>query len=226
MFDPDKKSYDIKIIKNEDPLKKIVLVNAQIKAGGKLEGFAHILSSGCNKTHNLQQYADLGDAKYKEELRNNDNNLKILSLQRENIETDTLPLNESINFQLDLASSDESYIYVNPTVFTSFTNNPFLSENRQAIIDFGNINSYSIKSFYKTPAGYKIESLPQGVSMSMPDTSISFKRIVGEQDGEIIIRYTIDYKRAIFTADEYPAIRDFYKKMYEMLNEQIVLKKS
>jgi hypothetical protein len=30
----------------------------------------------------------------------------------------------------------------------------------------------------------------------------------------------------LFTKDEYPGIRDFYKKMYEMLNEQIVLKKS
>ncbi len=60
----------------------------------------------------------------------------------------------------------------------------------------------------------------------MPDKSITFKRIVAEQDGDILVHYTIDYKRSLFLKDEYPSIHDFYKKMYEMLNEQIVLKKS
>ncbi|MDB4922753.1 MAG: hypothetical protein JWQ54_4736 [Mucilaginibacter sp.] len=225
LLDPDKKNYELKILKDGVPVKKVVIVNAQIKADGKLDGSVHILSSGSNKTHNLQRYAKLGELKYKDELRNNDNNIRILSLQRENLETDTLPLTESLNFQLDLTGSDESYIYVNPTLFTSFTSNPFLSENRQAAIDFGNLNSYSIKSLYKIPAGYKVESLPKGVSMSMPDTSITFKRIDAEEGGSILVRYLIDFKRAIFTADEYPGIHDFYKKMYEMLNEQIVLKK-
>jgi hypothetical protein len=60
----------------------------------------------------------------------------------------------------------------------------------------------------------------------MPDTSIAFKRIATEQEGLITVRYTINYKRAVFPADEYPGIRDFYKKMFEMLNEQIVLKRN
>ncbi len=225
VFDPAAKSYEIKIIEDPQPLKKVVLITAQIKAAGKLEGTVHVLSTGNDKADNLQQYANLGEIKYKEELRNKDNNLKIISLKRENMEADSLPLNEAIDFQLDLTSSDENYIYVNPTVLTPFNSNPFLSENRQAVIDFGNVNSYSIKSFYKTPGGYKTESVPQGISMAMPDKSISFKRIVAAEEGVITIRYTIDFNRSIFTADEYPVIRDFYKKMYEMLNEQIVLKK-
>ncbi|MGZ3872356.1 MAG: DUF3857 domain-containing protein, partial [Mucilaginibacter sp.] len=225
MINPEKGNYELKIITDEEPARKVVFVNAQLKTDGKATGFATISSFGCNKTNNLQQYAELGEEKYKDALKNNDNNLKILSLQRENAETDTLPLNERIDFQFDLNSSDDNYIYVNPTLFTSFNTNPFLSENRQAAIDFGNLFSYSIKAHYKTPTGYKIESLPRGVTMSMPDTSISFKRIVAMEGDEIMIRYTIDYKKAIFIAEEYPGIRDFYKKMYEMLNEQIVLKK-
>ena len=51
-------------------------------------------------------------------------------------------------------------------------------------------------------------------------------RILAEQDGLLVVRYIIDYKKTRYTKDEYPSIRDFYKKMYEMLNEQIVLKKS
>ncbi|MEP6610855.1 MAG: hypothetical protein ABJA76_03190, partial [Mucilaginibacter sp.] len=107
-----------------------------------------------------------------------------------------------------------------------FNKNPFLNEKRQADIDFGIQASYTIKSLYKAPAGYKVEALPQGVSMAMPDKSITFKRIVSEQDGQILIRFNIDFSKSLFSVEEYPAIRDFYKKMFEMLNEQIVLKKN
>ena len=225
-LDPDKKDYDLKTIKDSVPLMKIISVSALVKPDGKLEGSVNILTTGNNKTHNLQQYEELGEAKYKDELRNNDNNLKIISYKRENVENDTLQLNERMDFRLDLASSDENYIYVNPTLLTSLNSNPFLSENRQSVIDFGNLNSWSIRSIYKTPAGYKVESLPKSVSMVMPNKSIEFKRYVAIEEGTISIHYFIDFKRSIFTADEYPEIYDFYKKMYEMLNEQIVLKKS
>lgn len=222
----DTKKYDLKLLKDENPIKKAVFINAQIKPDGKLEGTAHISSFGCIKTEKLQDYADMGEIKYKEKFGSGDNSLKILSLQRENMDADSLPLIESADFQLDLNSSDERYIYVTPTLFTSFNKNPFLSEKRLADIDFGIQGSYSIKGLYKVPAGYKIDALPQGVSMAMPDKSITFKRVVSEQDGQILIRFNIDFGRSLFSVDEYPGIRDFYKKMFEMLNEQIVLKKN
>jgi hypothetical protein len=61
--------------------------------------------------------------------------------------------------------------------------------------------------------------------MVTPDRSISFKRIVAEQDGSVLVHYVIDFRKGSFNADEYPAIHDFYKKMFELLNEQVVLKK-
>ncbi|MGN6396397.1 MAG: DUF3857 domain-containing protein [Mucilaginibacter sp.] len=225
-IDPVAKNYDLKVVKDTIPVRKAIFVNAQIKADGKLEGTAHISSYGCLKTNHLAAYAEDGESKFKESLTAGDNNLKILSLKRENMEADSLPLIESVGFKLDLTSSDENYIYVTPTVLTSFRNNPFINETRQADIDFGYIGSYSIRSLYKMPAGYKADALPQGVSMTMPNKSISFKRIVSEQDGQILIRFSIDFAKSVFSVDEYPAIHDFYKKMFEMLNEQIVLKKT
>jgi len=224
-IDPVGKNYDLKVLKDTLPVKRSVFVNAQIKADGKLEGTAHISSYGWLKTSHLAACAEDGEAKFKESLNGGDNNLKILSLKRENMAADSMPLIESVDFKFDLTGSDETYIYVNPTLLTSFRTNPFLSEKRQADIDFGYMGGYSIRSLYKVPAGYKIDALPQGVSMTMPDKSISFKRIVSEQEGQILIRFNIDFAKSIFSVDEYPAIRDFYKKMFEMLNEQIVLKK-
>ena len=60
----------------------------------------------------------------------------------------------------------------------------------------------------------------------MPDRSIIFKRIVAEDNGTLVVRFALTHKKTYYFSDEYQDLRGFYKKMYEMLNEQIVLKKS
>jgi len=141
------------------------------------------------------------------------------------MEIDTLPLTQTISFTLDLTSSDENYIYFKPNILTSITENPFLNKERMTDIDFGYQYNSAIVSLFKIPTGYKSDALPRNVNMTMPDKSIVFNRIVEELDGEITIKYTINYNKSIFFKDEYTTIYDFYKKMYEMLNEQIILKK-
>ncbi|WP_259071600.1 hypothetical protein HDF24_00155 [Mucilaginibacter sp. X4EP1] len=103
--------------------------------------------------------------------------------------------------------------------------NPFLSENRVSDIDFGYRDNYSVNGIYKIPDGYKIDALPKSVTIVMPDQSIIFKRTVAEDNGTIVIRYMLDHKKSLYFSEDYPDIRDFYKKMYELLNEQVVLKK-
>ena len=103
--------------------------------------------------------------------------------------------------------------------------NPFLSENRHTDIDFGYLHNLAINGIYTIPTGYKIDALPKNISMTMPDRSITFRRIVAEQDGKIAVRYTISYQKSIYFKEDYADFHEFFKKMYEMLNEQIVLKK-
>lgn len=213
-------------LKNDNPSRKIVFVTAEIKPGGKLDGNAQINDFSYHRTNCLQEYDKLGEKKYIDKLKDNDNSLAITGYKRENIDKDTLPLTESFNFQQELTGSDENYTFINPNLFSSFHTNPFLSETRNSEIDFGSLNYYAINGIYKIPAGYKIESIPKPTSLMMPDTSIAFKRVVAEQEGSIMVHYTINYKHAVFPADEYPSIRDFYKKMFDLLNEQIVLKKN
>ncbi|MCO5950598.1 DUF3857 domain-containing protein [Mucilaginibacter flavidus] len=225
-IDPDNTGVNLLVpLKNDNPSRKVVFVEATIKPNGKLEGNTQVNRFSYARKNSLEKYEKLGEKKYVDALRDDDNNLKITSYKRENVEKDSLPLIERFDFQLDLTSSDDNYIFINPNLFTSFRTNPFLSEGRNSAIDFGSLNYYAINGVYKIPAGYITESLPKATSLMMPDTSITFKRIVAEQEGLITVRYTINYRRAVFPADEYPGIRDFYKKMFDLLNEQIVLKK-
>jgi hypothetical protein len=224
-IDKSKKTYDTITLKRALPLRQVVLINAEIKPGGKVEGTAQINSTGYDRIDAVARYKTDGENKYIDDLRNGDNSLKIALLKFDNMEVDSLPLTQNIAFNLDLTGSDENYIYLNPNQFSPLKTNPFLSETRKTDIYFGYLKNYSINSVYKLPAGYKTDALPKSVSMLMPDKSISFKRIVAEQDGSVLVHYIIDFRRTAFNVNEYGAIHDFYKKMYELLNEQIVLKK-
>jgi hypothetical protein len=203
----------------------MVFINGEIKPDGKLTGTAQISSTSYNKINSVEKYKTDGEKKYIDFLRDNDNNIKISSLKMQDMEVDSLPLMQNIEFNLDLAGSDENYIYLNPNLFTSLKTNPFLSENRMTDVDFRYLRNYAVSGMYKVPAGYKVDALPKSLTIVMPDKGVSFRRIVAEQDGSIIVRYNISYNKTQYSKDDYPDFHEFFKKMHEMLNEQIILKK-
>ncbi|WDF55327.1 DUF3857 domain-containing protein [Mucilaginibacter sp. KACC 22063] len=226
MMDKENSIYDLKYLVKSSPTRRTIFVNASIDAGGAMSGTASINNYSYYRLNNIKSYKTDGEKKYLEMLANHDNNLKITDLKMMNMDQDSLPLSQTMNFKLDLTSSDGSYIYFAPNLFTALNNNPFLSENRYTDIQFGYINDVSMNGLYKIPAGYKIDALPKSVNMVMPDKSISFKRYVVEQDGTVMIRYSISYEKSTYFKEDYATLHEFYKKLQEMLNEQIVLKKS
>ena len=205
---------------NENAItKQSVALTADIKPNGKAEGSVEIVSAGYNRINEIEKYKKDGEKKYIDYLRNDDNNMKISSIKFEDMEVDTVPLTLKANFNLDLAGSDENYIYVNSNLFNSLKSNPFLSEKRMTNIDFGYSRTYNINCIYKMPAGYKIDAMPKPITIIMPDKSVSFKRFTAEQDGTIIMRYTINYFKPVYTVGNYPDLHAFVRKMYELLNE-------
>jgi len=225
-IDKENKTYDLVHIKRNTPVKQVVLVNAQISPDGRMDGTASISSYSYDRFSRVENYKTNGEKKYIDYLRDNNNSLSISALKFDNMEVDTLPLNQNITFKQELTGSDKDYIYFSPNLFSSFRTNPFLSENRVSNIEFGHTRFYNITGLFKVPEGYKADALPQNISLVMPDKSITCRRTVAANDGTIVVRYIINYEQPLYFKDSYPDLREFYKRMYEVLNEQVVLKKS
>jgi len=225
-IDKENKRYDLVLIDRKTPVRQVVMINAQILPEGKMDGNVMINNYSYHRASSLENYKTNGEKKYIEYLRNNNNTLSITSLKMENMEVDSLPLLQKIDFKQDLTESDKDYIYFSSNLFSSMGANPFISENRVSDIDFGHQNSYNLTGIFKLPAGYKLEALPKNISLIMPDKSISCRRVVAEENGTLLIRYMINYNKSLFFKDDYPPLHDFHKKMYELLNEKVVLKKS
>jgi len=225
-IDKESKTSDLVFLNQVNPVLQLVNVQADIKADGSMAGVAMINSYSYNRLSGIERYKTDGEQKFIDYLRNNDNTLKIASLKVENMETDTLPLVQNIDFKKELTGSDANYIYFVPSVFVPLRNNPFVNEERASDIDFGYRNNFSMTGVYNLPAGYKPETLPQSISLEMPDHSISFRRIVGQQNNSILVRYVVDLKNTIYFKEDYAGIHEFYKKMGELINEPIALKKA
>jgi len=224
-LDVENKSHSTVFIKDDKPEKKVILINAEIMPDGKMNGNAQIVDYGYNKAESYERYNTEGEKKYIAKLQNNDNNVRVSSLKLENARVDTLPLTQTFNFNINLSASDQNYIYFNPNLFSPLTINPFLAETRVTDIDFGYCNNFQIRGSYKVPDKYTIDAIPKTITLATPDKSIQFKRLAGEQEGAVVIQYSIAFNKSVFPKAEYPIIHDFYKKMFELLNEQIVLKK-
>ncbi|GAC1303562.1 MAG: hypothetical protein NVSMB24_09760 [Mucilaginibacter sp.] len=223
--DQSNREYKTVFLENTEPAMQSVFLNAEVKAGGKMEGTAEITSYSYHKIDAAQKYKTEGQEKYIDYLRNKDNSVKISSIKMGDMEIDTLPLSQKINFSADLTGSDSQYIYFGTNLFTGIGANPFVNEDRYSDIDFGYRDNYSVSGIYKLPAGYKIDAMPKTVTILMPDQSIVFKRTIAEDNGTVMVRYVLNHKKTIYFKNEYQDIRGFYKKLYELLNEQIVLKK-
>lgn len=223
--DKQKNLYDIIFIKNEAPAKKSIIIDAEIKPNSKIEGTAQIYTTNYFAQDNKERYKTDGDAKFIDYLKDGDNNLKISNLSFENLEVDTLPLSAKFTFNLDLTSSDENYIYVNGNLFGFLKTNPFLSESRATNVYYAYNKSFNINGSFKIPAGYKTDALPKNISLVMPDKSIIFKRFLAEDDGKVITRYNIIFLKNEYKKEDYQTFYEFSKKMYELLNEPIILKK-
>jgi hypothetical protein len=223
-LDKEKDKYDMVFLKTNAPSKEVIIMTGDIGADAKMHGSADIVSYGYNRTGKLEILKSLEKKKYEEFLTEADNNLKLINLKSENVEVDTLPLKQSFDFTYELNNTD-NYLLFSPNIFTTLHINPFLSEARTSAIDFGYTNSHVIIGTYKIPPGYKVESLPKDANMIITDKSIRFKRILAQEDGNIQLKYEIIINRTTFLTSEYSDLHEFYKKMYDLLNEQIVLKK-
>jgi hypothetical protein len=222
----DKGDYHLIFLKKDEPVKQAVLIDAEIRPDGTMKGTAQISSVSYNKSNSVELYKKLDETKYKQLLTDEDNNIRITSLKMENADVDSLPLIQTVDFSLDLPGTDEKYIYFNPNLFTSLHQNPFISKDRFSDIDFGYPVLYYISGRYKIPAGYQVDAMPKSMNLVMADRSISFRRLIGEQDGYIVVNYTISYKKSFYPTSSYDDIYAYFKKMTDILNEQIVLKKS
>lgn len=213
------------ILNGKYKYKVMAAVQAEIDANGNMKG---------NGLVNCYDYARLQRCKsyFSDKQKFKENyfikpyqSLSIDDITINNTDADSLPLEQKINFNSKLNSSG-AYQYFSINLFSDLETNPFLAEKRVSDIDYGVPQTYNIFGNYTIPQGYVFDGLPQNINLTTPDKSIVFTRILKTEANLLNVHITVEFKRSFYLASTYPDFKEFYKKMFDKLNEQVVIKKS
>lgn len=209
---------------NKYKYKLMVAVHGEIDAAGVMRGDGLVNCSGYARRARCDSWLK-NKAQFKEDYFVKPwPALKIDDLTVNNAEVDSLPLEQKIKFSTTLNSSG-NYKYFNVTFFSEPDKNPFVADDRIADIDFGVLQDYTVFGNYTIPDDYTFDVLPENISMILPDTSIVFTRSIQAEENLLSIKMSLEFKRTNYPAYYYPEIKEFYKKLFAKLNEQIVIKK-
>lgn len=203
---------------------EVTVIQAQLDNNGVMRGDATINSQHYAKTPRskawLQDEADFMSTY----ITGNIPNITINRLQVLNTDNDSLPLEQKISFTLPLNSSG-GYTYFSPHLFFGMEENPFTSDERKSDIDFGCKQEYTLYGSFTLPENYAFETPASNFQLRMPDTSIVFSMNRQAEDNFLRVRMSVQFKQSYYLASNYPALQDFYKKMFAKLNEPIVIRK-
>jgi hypothetical protein len=214
-----------KTLWNKDLMQKnIILVNGIIDVNGKMQGESTITSYDYSRLARLPSVKKGKDKFVEKYVTSNNPGLLVDEVNFENVDSDTLPLIQKIKFTQPLNASGE-YKYFSANILTGLEKNPFVADNRTSDVFFGCNQSYMLVGNFLLPDGYEFDELPKNIKMILPDTSITVVRMAQVADNRLMTRIEVDIKRPSYEADEYPELQEFYKRLYDLLNEQFVIRK-
>jgi hypothetical protein len=204
--------------------KQLISIRGGIDEKDEFKGEASITSMDYARNPRVKAFKDGPDVYIKKYLNRDGSNLSIADLKISNLENDSFGLQQEFTYKTTVSNSGD-YHFFNLNLFSGLDKNYFVSEKRQSAIDFGMNQYYLISGSITIPENNQLEELPKNMTLIMPDTSIVFRRIIESSNGRINFRITLEFNRPTYDIEEYEYFREFYKKLFDALNEQIVFRR-
>jgi hypothetical protein len=212
------------ILSGKSKYKVMAAVQGQIDDAGNMKGNGLVNSYDYARAQRVKQWKE-NTQKFKDDyFIKSYPGLQIEEIIINNADADSLPLEQKVKFSAALNNSGE-YRYFNINLFSDLEKNPFIADTRISDVDFGVHQDYTIFGNYTIPPGFVFDGLPENISMTTSDNGIIFNRTVQADANMLNVRMTLEFKKTFYPADSYPEFKEFYKKLFDKLNEQVVIKK-
>jgi len=218
----DKKSFNlIRIASGSKFYKEIITVKGELDTRGLLTSEAKVQSYDYARQSALDQIKSNKSKFISSNFEKPYEGLTIDSFLITPPENDTMAVEQVVRFKQQLNQSS-GFTFLNPNFFTGLEKNPFISSIRFTNVNFGYPYNIMLQERFKVPAGTRIE-LPQDKSLRSDDKTIEAFRQVRFENGEINVTLKFVQITTLVSAENYPGIKDFYKKLIDMLNEPIAI---
>ncbi|NER18807.1 DUF3857 domain-containing protein [Spongiivirga citrea] len=203
-----------------------ITMNVTLSDDGTIEGKCREVYTNHNAMIVRSNYNSTNEEEYIEKLTERRDDLEISNFNISNNKELGKSLMETYEFyKEDVAETINDKLYFSPLFHMAVDENPFKSEKREYPIEFG----YPWKDKFLVnvviPDGYEIESIPEPVSVSLPQDIGKFRYNISNTGGMLRISAETSMNYPIIPAQFYPALKQFYKNLVEKHTERVVLKK-
>ena len=221
-----KKGSLVDIVDTTSLYQENIIINATVNQEGLLNATFSANSFDYAREERLKNFRTKSVADNEKLFAGNITGLNFSDFKTENEDSDQIALTTKGTFSLPLNNSSE-YYFLMANLLTGLNDNPFISENRFSNINFGYKQLLQLTFHIKVDKSFAIDALPKSVKLMDPDGDIVFTRLVfaDKEENDMRIVSTFEIKQNLYSVNQYDIIKVFYKKLFEMLNEQIVLKK-
>ena len=152
--------------------------------------------------------------------------LTLIDSKIDNVDDVNLPVKLDFGVKIDNQQNvinDE--IYIQPLFFAKLTENPYKSEVRKYPLDFACKIERAVVVTLQIPENVTVESLPEPVSMKLPDGSVSFSFQAAKTDNLIQVSFKYFNNKTMVEPEDYNDIKAIIDQLVKKESEAIVLKK-
>lgn len=198
----------------------------ELSKSGVITGETTVTSTDYAMLQRKMDYAEDKESFLKDYFHKNTERLKLIDFSMPEVANDSSTLVQKASFETK-HNSDGNFYYLPLDLFSTFTENPFLAEERFSNVNFGYKRNIVVQTMANYPEDFVVDELPKPFRMTNPEKDIVVSRVVENDKANRLInsRITIEFKSGLYAVDTYPVLKEIYKKLHSMLKEPVVLKK-
>ena len=154
-------------------------------------------------------------------------NFEIGAYNFENLDEVSKPLVETFDAKIvNKADQAGNLLLVKPLIIGEESENPFKLNRRDYPVDFTFPRYNAYQGNITIPDGYVIDQLPEPVALALPNKKGRFIFSVQEKEGSLLVTSVVQLRESFFLPEEYLYLKEFFSKIVEKHNENIVFKKT
>src|SRR5687768_17798260 len=213
------------LVSDERPLlKQHITLFCELKESGLIEGQASLQHYNYAKSYMLDSTLRDEEKNNKKSFDKKPDGLTILSVRQEIPEDDNEPLNENISFTYQ-PQQTENFYFLNPQFLTPQKANPFTSETRKSDIDLICNQQVILSINLAIPESFDVDHVPKNIIVRAPDSSFYYRRSFSVTTDNIQFTQIFETKKSIFSREDYEGVKEFFSRMYALMNEDIIIKR-
>lgn len=194
---------------------------------GELVGILRKSYGGYAGLSAKKSFNSKGAESYLNEVKKNNESWVIEKADYKNTSAIVEPMEVEYKVSLNnYATSAGNMLYLKPMLSEGHGENVLKVKDRIYPIDMALLKEEIFIGTYELPKGYSIAELPKQATISLPDNGGRFMYLITVNENKLTVTSRVQLKKAVYYAEEYPYLQEFFDKIVAKHNELVALKKN